>query len=239
MELAALLPEVGPMELPQLVEAFGQSDDAAVGERFADGLSQARGLANLRADIVESSARGYPPAIRERLDALLAGEVEGLVEQGAKLDTMLASLGKGDIVRGQAVFNSSESACLACHTIGYQGGKVGPDLTRIGQIRTRRDLLEAIVYPSASFVRSFEPIIAVTESESVNGVPLEESETHVLLAVNADDRVRLLRSEIQEIRPGTVSVMPSGMEEQLSQGELADLLAFLEATQWGPPGSGR
>ena len=239
MGLAALLPEVGPMELPMLVESFGQSDDPVVGERFAEGLSQAKGLANLRADIVETAARGYPPAIRDRLDSLLAGEVEGLVEQAAKLDAMIASLGEGDIVRGQAVFNSSESACLACHTIGYQGGKVGPDLTRIGQIRTRRDLLEAIVYPSASFVRSFEPIVAVTETDSINGVPLEEDETHVLLAVNADDRVRLLRSEIQEIRPGTVSVMPSGMEEQLSQGELADLLAFLEATQWGPPGSGR
>ena len=239
MELAELLPEVGPMEVPHLVEAFGRSGDPELGARFAEGLSQAKGLANLRADIVASAARGYPAAVRDRLNSLLSGEVAGLAEQGAKLEGMLASLGEGDIVRGQAVFNSSETACLSCHAIGYQGGRVGPDLTRIGQIRTRRDLLEAIMYPSASFVRSFEPVVAVTESESINGVPLEESETHLLLAVNADEQVRVLRSDIQEIRPGTVSVMPSGVEDQLSQGELADLLAFLEATQWGPPGSGR
>ncbi len=239
MELAELLPEVGPMELPQVVEAFGQSDDPEIGERFAERLAQAKGLANLRADIVDSAGRGYSQEVRDSLDSLLAGDVGGLAEQGAKLDGLLAAIGEGDIVRGQAVFNRSETACLTCHAIGYQGGKVGPDLTRIGQIRSRRDLLEAIVYPSASFVRSFEPIVAVTESESINGVPLEESETHLLLAVNADDQVRVLRSEIEEIRPGTVSVMPSGLDEQLSQGELADLLAFLEATQWGPPGSGR
>jgi hypothetical protein len=35
------------------------------------------------------------------------------------------------------------------------------------------------------------------------------------------------------MRPGTVSIMPSGLDEQLSRQELADLLAFLKATKWG------
>ena len=239
LELAGLLPSVGPMELPRLVVAFGQSDNPEVGARMAEGLSESKAIANLRADIVEAAAGNFPVEVRQALDSLLAGEVAGLGQQGARLENMLASLGVGDIVRGQAVFNSTETACLACHSIGYQGGKVGPDLTRIGQIRTRRDLLEAIVYPSASFVRSYEPVIAVTADASVNGVPLEETETHLLLAVDAEEQVRLLRSEIEEIRPGTVSVMPSGLDDQLGRDELADLLAFLEATQWGPPGSGR
>ena len=234
MVLADLLPNVGPMELPRLVEAFGQSNDAEIGVRLAEGLSMSSGLANLRADIVESAARGYPSGVRETLDSLLQGEVAGLAEQQAKLDTMLASIGPGDVVRGQEVFNSSEAACLSCHAIGYQGGKIGPGLTRIGEIRSRRDLLEAIVYPSASFVRSYEPIVAVTASESHSGVRLEETETHLVLAVNADDQVRIRRTEIEEIRPGTVSVMPSGLDAQLSTDALADLLAFLEATQWGP-----
>lgn len=239
VELAALLPETGPMELPLLVEAFGQADDAETGELLVAGLARSKGLSNLRADILESAAGGYPASIREKLDSLLVGEVTGLVEQMAKLDDMLASLDEGDIRRGQAVFNSSATGCLSCHAIGYQGGDIGPDLTRIGQIRNRRDLLESIVYPSASFVRSYEPIVAITAEDIINGVPLEETDLHLLLAVSADEQVRVMRSEIEEIRPGTVSVMPSGLDEQLSRGELADLLAFLEATQWGPTGSGR
>ena len=238
-ELAALLPETGPMELPLLVEAFGQADDAETGELLVAGLARSKGLSNLRADILESAAAGYPTSIREKLDSLLVGEVTGLLQQTAKLDDMLASLSEGDIRRGQSVFNSSETACLSCHAIGYQGGDIGPDLTRIGQIRNRRDLLESIVYPNASFVRSYEPIVAITAEDIINGVPLEETESHLLLAVSADEQVRVVRSDIEEIRPGTVSVMPSGLEEQLSRGELADLLAFLEATQWGPAGSGR
>ena len=232
--LAELLPEVGPMELPRLVEAFGQSSDSEVGVRLADGLAKSSGLANLRADIMASAARGYPSETREALDSLLQGEVAGLAEQQAKLDAMLASIGPGDIVRGQEIFNSSEAACLSCHAIGHQGGTIGPGLTRIGEIRSRRDLLEAIVYPNASFVRSYEPIVAVTAGGVHSGVRLEETETHLVLAVNADDHVRIRRGDIEEIRPGTVSVMPSGLDAQLSRTALADLLAFLEATQWGP-----
>ena len=232
--LADLLARVGPMELPRLVEAFGQSGDAETGVRFAEGLSKSSGLANLRLDIVEAVSRNYPQAVRESLDSLLLGEVEVFAEQQAKLDTMLAAIGPGDVVRGQAVFNSSEAACLSCHAIGHQGGTIGPGLTRIGEIRSRRDLLEAIVYPNASFVPNYEPIVAVTANESYSGVRLEENATHLVLAVNADDQVRVRRADIEEIRPGTVSVMPSALEEQLSPDALADLLAFLEATRWGP-----
>ena len=234
LALAELLPDAGPMELPQLVAAFGQSSDIGVGVRFVDALAEAGGLSNLRADIALAAAAGFPPEIGARVDALLDGATAGLEDQAAELDALLAALPEGDIVRGQAVFNRSDTACLACHSIGFEGGKIGPDLTRIGEIRERRDLLEAIVYPSASFVRSYEPVVAVTGDENYNGVVLEESERHLLLALDADNQVRIGRSRIEEVRPGTVSVMPSGLSDQLTRDEVADLLAFLEATQWGP-----
>ncbi len=237
--LAAVLPRVGPMELPQLVRAYGRSGDDEVGTRFADALSRAAGLANLRADIALAAAAGYSQEIRLRVDSLLEGAVAGLVDQAAELERVLAALPAGDVVRGQAVFNRGDTACLACHSIGYQGGRTGPDLTRIGQIRQRRDLLEAIVYPSASFVRSYEPVVVATADKSYNGIVVDEGATHLSLALDADTQVRIPRDEIDEIRPGTVSVMPAGLADQISRGELADLLAFLEATQWGArrPGS--
>ena len=232
--VAGLVPDVGPMELPLLVRAFGQSTDPQVGSSLADGLADAGALSNLRADILAEASSGFDDEVRARLDSLLTGEVADLDEQGAVIDELLDSLPSGDIVRGQAVFNSTQTACLACHAIGYQGGKIGPDLTRIGQIRERRDLLEALVYPSASFVRSYEPIVAVAGEESYSGVPLEETDTHLVVALDADQQVRLARSDIEEVRPGTVSVMPSGLADDLTRNELADLLAFLEATEWGP-----
>jgi len=44
---------------------------------------------------------------------------------------------------------------------------------------------------------------------------------------------RLAKADIQERQPGTVSVMPAGLDTQLSRQELADLMAFLQNTKWG------
>jgi len=68
----------------------------------------------------------------------------------------MAELPGGDVRRGQLIFNNPKFACISCHSVGYRGGHLGPDLTSVGTIRTERDLLESIVYPSASFVRSYE-----------------------------------------------------------------------------------
>ena len=59
----------------------------------------------------------------------------------------MATLSAGDVRRGQLIFHSEKAACYSCHAIGYRGGNVGPDLTRIGSVRADRDLLEAIVFP--------------------------------------------------------------------------------------------
>ena len=88
-----------------------------------------------------------------------------------KIEELPTLISQGDKTRGQLVFNSQKAACFSCHAIGYRGGTIGPDLTRIGQIRSERDLLEAVVFPSASFVRSYEPMTISTHSGQVyNGI---------------------------------------------------------------------
>jgi putative heme-binding domain-containing protein len=156
-------------------------------------------------------------------------------KQKAHLDALSASLPKGDIRGGQAIFNSQKAACAACHKMGYLGGTVGPDLTSIGQARTERDLLESIVYPNASFVRSYEPVIVSTKSdEEYSGVLRKDAEDEIVLATGPNTEARVARTDIREMRPGQVSVMPGGLDTQLTQQELADLVAFLKGTTWGP-----
>ena len=158
-----------------------------------------------------------------------------LEKQKAHLEELLSSLPKGDIRHGQAIFNSPKTACATCHKIGYVGGLVGPDLTSIGQARTERDLLESIVYPSASFVRSYEPMIVATKSgDEYSGVLRKDTQDEIVLATGANTEMRIARPDITEMRPGTVSIMPQGLDEQLSRQELSDLLAFLRGTKWGP-----
>jgi putative heme-binding domain-containing protein len=173
--------------------------------------------------------------VKERGEALLKTLHADAAQQAARLDALLAEVrGRGDVRRGQAIFNSARAACASCHAIGYLGGKVGPDLTRISEVRNERDLLEAIVYPSASFVRSYEPVLVTTRGgEDYSGVLRKDGVDEIILATGPQTEVRLARSEVAELRPGTVSVMPQGLEEQLTRDELADLLAFLRNTRWG------
>jgi putative heme-binding domain-containing protein len=142
----------------------------------------------------------------------------------------MTTLSAGDVRRGQFTFHSEKAACFSCHAIGYRGGTVGPDLTRIGSIRSDRDLLEAIVYPSASLVRSFEPIaVATNDGKVYNGLLRGETADELVLATGVNQESRVSRSQIEEIRPSTVSIMPAGLDQQLTPQELADLVAFLKA----------
>jgi putative heme-binding domain-containing protein len=116
--------------------------------------------------------------------------------------------------------------------MGYLGGKVGPDLTRIGGVRTERDLLEAVVFPSASFVRSYEPVKATTlDGRAFQGVLKADTPDELVLTTSATEEVRVARKDVDEVTPGTVSVMPSGLDQQLTKQELADLIAFLKASK--------
>jgi putative membrane-bound dehydrogenase-like protein len=235
LALADTIKSAGPLEMTRLLTAFENSKSEAVGLKLVASLKEAKGLSSLRADILQSLLAKYPASVQEEGKELLALLNVDTAKQSAHIDELLKELKDGDIRRGQAVFNSQKAACFSCHTVGYLGGKVGPDLTSIGQARTERDLLESVIYPSASFVRSFEPYIVTTKSdESYSGVLKRDAADEVVLTTGPNAEVRIARADITEMRPGTVSVMPAGLEQQMTKQELADLLAFLKSTKWGP-----
>ena len=116
--------------------------------------------------------------------------------------------------------------------MGYLGGRAGPDLTRIGRIRNERDLLEAILFPSVSFVRSYEPTTIVTvDGRVLNGVVRNETSREITLQLDAQKILHLPVEEIDQRQQGTVSIMPAGLDKQLTAQQLADLVVFLRATK--------
>jgi putative membrane-bound dehydrogenase-like protein len=207
--LAEALKTTGPMEAGRLLDAFIQSRDPAVGKILVAALKEAPIRSSLRVATLKPILAKFGPD---------------------RLEELLTSLEAGDIRRGQAVFNSAKASCSACHAVGYLGGAVGPDLTLIGKIRTERDLLESIVFPSLSFVRGYEPVSVSTKNGKVhNGVIRKDTPEELVLATGVNQEVRIARKDIDEIQPSKVSVMPAGLDQQLTPRELADLVAFLKA----------
>jgi putative membrane-bound dehydrogenase-like protein len=228
--LAESLATIGPMEVDRLLDAFGQSSDDNVGRRLIAALKASPVGSSLRVSALKQNLAKFGPKVKEQAEDLYASLNVDAVKQKARLDELLATLKGGDIRRGQAVFNSNKAACSSCHAIGYLGGNVGPDLTHIGKIRTERDLLESIVFPSASIVRSYEPVrVATKDGKFVNGIIRKDTPEEVVLVTGANQEARILREDIEEVQPSTVSIMPAGLDQQLTPRDLADLVAFLKA----------
>ena len=185
LALTAAIPTAGPMELPRLLPAFDQSGDPTIGAALLDALVVRQGtVERVSRSCCDRASRSIPRRSGRRGDELLATWRSDAARQGKELDALLAGVrGGGDHVRGQMLFNNPKAACNACHAIGYKGGRIGPDLTAIGQIRSERDLLEAIVFPNASFARGFEPVVVTTTTgEAVTGVLKSEGEVIVLVS---------------------------------------------------------
>jgi putative heme-binding domain-containing protein len=230
LELIDTIRTANPLELPRLLGAFERSTSEETGLKLITALRRSKSLQSLRPEQLKPVLAKHPAAVQQAGDTLLAELNVDAGKQKARLDELEKSLPVGHRDRGRRLFESSKTACATCHQVGYLGGKIGPDLSRIGSIRTERDLLESIVYPSASFVRSYEAMIVSTrDGEEHSGVLREESGNNITLITGASSEMRLARTDIKEIRPGTLSIMPQGMDEQLSQEEMADLVVFLKS----------
>lgn len=141
-----------------------------------------------------------------------------------------SDLPAGDPQRGQRLFADSRTSCSKCHRISGTGGAVGPDLTTIGRIRSRRDLLESILFPSASFARGFETYVVATETgKAYSGIILGEGADTLRLGIDSDHAVEIAYDDVADVASSNVSIMPTGLLKELSLEELADLVAYLES----------
>lgn len=228
--LAGELQRMSAIDFAKILPTFSANRSERVGQALLDALSDPALRRITRIEQIKPIFDKYPASIKVKAEKLYALLEDDRKEERAKLDQLLHSLPPGDPRRGQEVFNSAKAACILCHKIGYVGGSVGPDLRRIGAIRSEKDLLEAIVFPSASFVRSYEPLRVITlDGKTYNGTLRKDASDEIILAISADQEVRISRDNIEEISPSTVSVMPAGLDQQLTLQELADLVAFLRA----------
>jgi putative membrane-bound dehydrogenase-like protein len=150
-------------------------------------------------------------------------------QDAAKLKQYEPLLSGGNAERGRGVFFGTKVACSTCHSIGDAGGKVGPDLTKIGAIRSGRDILESIVLPNTSFAQGYDNYRATTkDGDEIMGMIARQSADAIVLRGTSGAEVQVPRTRIQELTRSTISVMPEGLELGMTEVEFGDLLAFLQ-----------
>ncbi len=221
----------GVLEVPKLLPAFEASADAQVGEALVAALGRSAGLRNLRAEALTAALQSFPDTVRQQASPLFQQLAVDQEKQKARLADLQDVLVGGEIQRGRDLFFGNKKAiCATCHAAQGQGGKIGPDLSKIGAIRAPRDLLEAVVFPSASFARGYESFTVTTgDGQVLSGIIGRETADAIYLFNSSRIEVRVPRSEIESLQQSTVSIMPEGMDAQLNRQELSDLIAFLQS----------
>jgi len=232
------LAQADPLILPNLLDAFRGSHNPQVGHAMVDALlSSLQRVDGIAAERIPELLKNFPAAVQSSGQPLLARIAKAKESRAARLKSLEPLLHGGNIDRGRDIFFGQKAGCSSCHTIMAQGGDVGPDLTGVGAIRSGFDLLEAVVYPSASFVPGHEVYRVETAKEIYTGVQGEGTPEAILIICGPRDRVRIPRKEIRSIRPSAVSLMPDGFADNLTHQELSDLLAFLQAQKFRTPGA--
>jgi putative membrane-bound dehydrogenase-like protein len=224
------LPKAGPLVRAILVRAFEDSASGAAGHALVKALlASPHGVDSFALGPVQALITRYPDEVRRAAEPLLARLQRLREERVRRLRRLERELPRGDRKNGEKIFFDRRVACATCHTVGKRGGEVGPDLTPIGAVRSRHDLLESIIFPSASFVQDYEVMRVQTTQEAHVGIVRERTQDSLLVVTGPGTNVRLPRSRVVSTQPSTVSLMPEGLDQALTTRELADLLAFLES----------
>ena len=135
---------------------------------------------------------------------------------------------KGDPSRGEKLFWSQAVNCGSCHKVGNRGTPLGPDLSTIGKLRSRADLLESILEPSRRIEPKYAAYVAQTaDGRSLTGLLVRRDGKEVVLRDFQNKEIVLAAKKVEELRPSRTSLMPDGQLAGLTAQEAADLLEYL------------
>ncbi|HEY2930833.1 MAG TPA: PVC-type heme-binding CxxCH protein [Acidobacteriota bacterium] len=196
-------------QLPLLLDAVEQ------GKIDARSLSRAKRTQLMRISDAQ---------IKRRAEALFANLAD---DRKAVIDRYRPAVRvNGNAERGREVFAKN---CSKCHRIGSMGYELGPDLASLSN-RNKLDLMTQILDPNASIAPGYEEYLIETKDRaSISGVVVKESSTSITLRRAGGEEQTILRTNIADSRPSTVSAMPEKVEDAISIDQMADMLAFLKS----------
>jgi putative heme-binding domain-containing protein len=162
--------------------------------------------------------------IRKSAQSLSIKLSEKLTDQGSYKNHYAALEKKPNLQRGAALFMVH---CANCHQFGGQGIAVGPPLDGESG-RPAESLLADVLNPSAQITAGYSTYIGKLKGGvSHTGVLSSESATSLTLLQAAGSKTQILRSDLIDLSPIKLSLMPSTFSEIMKPEELADVIGHL------------
>ena len=171
-------------------------------------------------------------------DSIISSLFEAFMPEGKRTKRLNASSRwsdianiTGDVQSGGDLFREpNRFQCSRCHLVGEEGGQVGPKLDAIGLKLAKSQLFEAIAEPSRLVDTKYQTQRVITEDGVVvTGLIESESESELVIVAANGEKTRVPINEISERKIEPQSLMPSGLLEQMTAQEMADLIEYLSS----------
>ncbi len=135
----------------------------------------------------------------------------------------------GDASLGKHAFFSSSAQCSSCHKVGLRGGDFGPDLTNVGTSKSPLQLLNAILFPSAEISPEWQGwYVDSQDGKRHLGRQIDVGLRNVEL-MTLDGTFNTFNEPVSYGVLST-SLMPEGLENQITQQDVLNIVAFLAGT---------
>lgn len=166
-------------------------------------------------------------AVRKLATQVLAAQPASSRQQ--VIDTYTPALNlKGNAPHGKKLY---EERCISCHRSSGEGSALGPDFVTV-KTTGKEKLLTNIVDPNREVRPEFVAYVVETKAdESYVGLVVNETSASVTLRQAYGKEDVIARANIVKMRSQGQSVMPEGLEQNLTAQDMADLLEFISTAE--------
>lgn len=130
----------------------------------------------------------------------------------------------GDLEQGRTHFRK---ICATCHRVEQTGFEIGPNLVAMKN-RGAETILLNVLDPSREVNPEFLSYTVITsDGRTLSGMVASETANSIVLKRAENESDTVLRVDIEHMQSTGKSIMPEGLEKQLDQQALADVIAYL------------
>jgi putative heme-binding domain-containing protein len=151
------------------------------------------------------------------------------------LDELLTYLDSAEGKAGRAAYGEvvfEKAQCTKCHRFGPRGEAIGPDLTTLSRRFQKKEVLEAVLFPSHVISDQYASLTVVTKDGlSHTGLVGRLGDQELVVLESTGKKFYVQRSDVEQIAPHKKSAMPEGLFNTLTLEEIGDLFAYLYSSE--------
>jgi putative membrane-bound dehydrogenase-like protein len=182
---------------------------------------------DIKGDYKAAAVQGVSGAWRKKIRQDAASFLDGGAVAGTKklpsINELLAM--NGDATKGVNVFKTN---CSVCHQVNGEGMDFGPKLSEIGSKLPKEGQYLAILHPDAGISFGYEGWeVKFKDGSTMAGIVSSKTETDLQMKFPGGVVTNYKMADVVSMKKMDSSMMPSGLQEAMSNQELVDLVEYL------------